>query len=427
MSDSLKSISSSLLANSLKLVREGKLQEASSTYDLIINSGMCGIEDALASKAYLLFSGFFNLRGAKILYKKAICLDPCHLSSINGLGVVYRYSYDYSRAKSIFLISLSISPDNTIALINLGTILISIGEHGGWRLYVEGMRFSRATPGLVKDIPVIKEASQLSGSHIIIYNEERAENILYMIPCIKLIKKEYSCDVTIIVQQHLLFILKNLPHGIKVHPYGVNTCFFGSGDGSVFRCGVFDLPLLAPDLFCSAQLFTRDLILGVNAPNWSFDRNKKDYTIGIHYAGENDRYCTSVDRFSFSDLQVIFDIGFTFRLYLAEGKCATHIKSSCGDNVDVIFFSQPSDIESSIIECDLFISGDDIISHVVGFLGVPCIVVLSSVSHYSWGINKSSVHHYPNIIINRKSPIKTWRNYFIELKEFISQALIYDA
>ena len=409
--DTIKKITDTLLKKANALVMGGFLNEAIATYDLIITSKFNGVEDALASKAYLLFSRLNRLEEALALYRSAIALNPCHLASINGLAVIYRYLSDYKKAETLLDISLAIDPGNNVAALNKGTILLSANAEGGWRYYLDAISSTRKVPQALRHIPPLESISGVFRSRLVVYNEERIENAIIMFPYVCLMHARFGCNVRFIINHQLLFLFHNLPSDIYVISFNsVESSFYH--DSPEFRCGVLDLPMMFPEEPYLDSVYRRS----VYDSYFVTQRYHRPFvkTIGVHWDPSASRYSSKIDAITIEDLYPLFLLDRNIRILTSNGSIAELNEIINRYSVEIIQYSCISDMELQLRECDMIVSGDDLVSNLAGLLRVPGIVLLPTVSHYSWLVGTLAPSYYPSLRVIRKAPKQNWRDVIVD-------------
>lgn len=282
-------------------------------------------------------------------------------------------------------------------------------------------RFSNYSKNRIffKEIPLMKNLNNLFNKKVVVWYEQGLGDTLNFARYVLLLKK-HTNQITFVVQNKLLKILKNLDSEIIIKDFmEAQHEFFDYQIPLMSLIRKFDVSLKQP--------FQWTIKLETNSRKIDFDPHCLQIAFA-HSGNQNyqrDHY-RSMDISKFQNIFNLNNVHFYKLNHSDMSTLAPKIKKSITDLSHLDLY----DIAIILSKFDLVISTDTVFAHLCGILNINCILLLSKNSDWRWFDDDKTTGWYRSIRILQQKKLDDWDavvvliNRFLKLKSYTKKKMI---
>ena len=301
------------------------------------------------------------------------------------------------------------------ALFNKGLLLLMNEKYyDGWEHYEYRFRAKNITkPLYLKDIPFLKNLSDLKKKSLLIHAEQGIGDNIQFIRYIFLIKK-YCPDISFLVNKKLCKILEESELGIKIiSSINENTNYD-------FHCPIMSLPYKLSNYI--NQIPYADSYINIKEERilkWRKIFSKQKFNIGINWTASLNSQLDkgrSIPLENFRNISLLNDVNL-FSLQKNPGDNVKLLKQMNIHNFEKLDENHTFIDTAPIIKnLDLIITCDTSIAHLAGSLGKKTFLILQKNSEWRWLREKNVTPWYKSIKIFRQRIQDEWKEPFKEIE-----------
>ena len=388
-----------------------KLDEAEKSYKAAISINPNFVE--AHSNLGNLFQKINKLEESEKHCKKAIELNPEFSEAYNNLGVTLQDQGRLEEAEDNYKKTISLNPRHADAKFNLSLLLNLKGELvKGLELYEWRLKKKIPTARLPNKKLTWDGKKLLLGKKFLVYEEQGLGDIVLFYRYLPLLEK-LGAEVTFKVKSSLHKLFKNSKSEFKFLDK------FPSDNKFDYESPLISLPYLfgteVDKIPASKSYLKADAI---KISEWSEKLKSDNFKIGICWQGSKISINRSFPLSLFKKISMIPGIEL-ISLHKGDGEnqlanidFAVKQLGPNFDNNENAFI----DTSAVMMNCDLIITSDTVISHLAGALGCPVWLVLNKMPYWPWMLKRQDSPWYPSMRLYRQNEINNWNSVFDKIK-----------
>ena len=267
-----------------------------------------------------------------------------------------------------------------------------------------------------KEIPLIKNLNSIFNKKVVVWYEQGLGDTLNFTRYVLLLKK-YTNQITFVVQDKLIKILKNLDPDITIKDFNeAENDFFDYQIPLMSLIQKFDESLERP--------FQCTIKLEDNVKKIDFDPHHLN--IAFAHSG-NENYSRDHYRsIGISKFQNIFNQN-NVHFYKLNNSNMSSLDPKYNKSITDLSHLDIYDIAIMLSKFDLVISTDTVFAHLCGILNINCVLLLSKNSDWRWFDDHKKTVWYKSIRIVKQKKFDDWDkvilliNRFLRLKSYTKQ------
>jgi len=267
-----------------------------------------------------------------------------------------------------------------------------------------------------KNIPQIEDLNKIVNKKVVVWYEQGLGDTLNFLKYILLLKN-FTNQITFVVQDSLIDLLNNFDHDIKIKSY-----LDAENESFDFQIPLFSL---VKKLDCNLQKPIKLKInLSSNANKVDFD--SKNLHIAFSYSGNPNYFCDHYRSIDFDKFKKILNVNNIHYYKLNKSPLPNDVDKNEYTSTDLSHLNI-YDIALLLNKFDLIISTDTVFAHLCGILNINCILLLSKNSDWRWFDDDKKTIWHESIRIVKQSNLDDWDkillliNRFLRLKSFQKQ------
>jgi tetratricopeptide (TPR) repeat protein len=347
-------------------------------------------------------------------YKRAIDLEPRHADAYAAVGNVYKGLSNYGNARECYESALRINPQHHEANLNLGTLLLLLGDfYRGWRYFQH--RLDRPDAAFVKGLMERKRSAVdavVDGRLLLVLCEEGLGDCIQFSRYLRLLK-ELGFRLQILTPKPLIRLFRE---NLLIEDLGVVSTESELLQGT-------SMPIMNLPVFLGTRLETIPKyvpylhIRRERSELWARRFESKSQRVGIAWRGStshaNDKYRSIDLNLLLQAVPTEFDI-FALNIDLTE-KERIYLSRTTARNVSDELHDL-CDTAELISTLDLVITVDTCVAHLAGALGKPTWLLLPFVPDWRWMLNRDDSPWYPTMRLYRQASKGAWAEVLHRMK-----------
>ena len=276
-------------------------------------------------------------------------------------------------------------------------------------------RFSNYSKNRIffKEIPLIKNLNSLVNKKVVVWYEQGLGDTLNFARYVLLLKK-FTNQITFVVQDKLIKILKNLDPEIAIKGLKeVENEFFDYQIPLMSLIQKFDKSLERP-FQCTVRL---------EENTKKIDFNPNHLQIAFAHSGNQNYSRDHYRSMDISKFQNIFKLKNT-HFYKLNNSNISSLDPEFDKSITDLSHLDIYDIAIKLSKFDLVISTDTVFAHLCGILNINCVLLLSKNSDWRWFDDNKKTGWYKSIRIVKQKKLDDWdkvtslMNRFLRLKSY---------
>ena len=261
---------------------------------------------------------------------------------------------------------------------------------------------------LFKKTPLIKNLNSIFNKKVVVWYEQGLGDTLNFTRYVLLLKK-YTNQITFVVQDKLIKILKNLDPEITIKDFNeARNDFFDYQIPLLSLIQKFDKSLEQP--------FQCIIKLEENTKKIDFDQHHLQIAFAhsgnVNYSRDHYR---SID---ISKFQNIFNQN-NVHFYKLNNSNMTSLDPKYNKSITDLSHLDIYDIAIMLSKFDLVISTDTVFAHLCGILNINCVLLLSKNSDWRWFDDHKKTVWYKSIRIVKQKKLDDWDSVIILINRFL--------
>jgi tetratricopeptide (TPR) repeat protein len=385
------------------MLRGGDALEAVAQFKLVIEQ-----DDSVADAHFnlgLAHHELGNLDQAIRSYKRAIDLQPRHADAYVAVANVYKRLSRYGNARECYESALRINPQHHEANLNLGTLLLLLGDFGlGWRYFQH--RLERADAAFVKGLMErrMSAVDAVDGHLLLVLCEEGLGDCIQFSRYLRPLK-ELGFKTQILTPQPLKRLFRE---NLLIDDLGVVSTESELLQGTCMP--IMNLPIfLGTRLETIPQYVPYLHIRRERSELWARRFESKSQRVGIAWRGSashaNDKDRSIDLNLLLQAVPTELDI-FALNIDLTEKERIYLSRTTARDVSDELH--DLCDTAELISTLDLVIAVDTCVAHLAGALGKPTWLLLPFVPDWRWMLNRDDSPWYPTMKLYRQANKGAW-------------------
>ena len=318
-------------------------------------------------------------------------------------------------ALNFYLKCKELKPDFKSCLWNLSHCYLKLGKLDlGFELYENRFFNENPVPIKFKEIKDVKSLDQIVTKKVLIWDEQGfGDTLNFSRFVVELLN--FTKNITFVVNQSLVELLKNLNENINVVDYEFLKLNPQKFD---YQISLGSLPRLLK-IKNKNELKFRPLLL--NKEKINLPKNKLN--IGFTWFGNinypNDEY-RSISLKHFTEVLSIRNINY-YKLSKGIKKIDLDVYNKF--EIQDLGNKNFNQLSKYLMNLDLIISSDTVIAHLAGILNLNCILLLNFNSDWRWFYDYKKTPWYPSIKIIKQKKLNEWSPVFSSLKNELEMYL----
>jgi len=341
---------------------------------------------------------------------EALRRNPGLVPGYNNLGYCLLELGFIDGAFQAFTTAHQINPEDSIALLNQGLALLTLGRLSeGWPLFEARWQRTEARLFHRSFTQPLWRGDALRGKTILLHAEEGFGDSIQMVRYAPLLEAT-GAKVIIEVQAPLKKLFQSLPSTIVIHERGKTLPIFDYHVPMLslplgFHTTLETIPAKVPYLTASLD----DLkSWETTMASWGPQKIKR---IGLAWAGRFSHERDTTRTIDLVQLKPLLDHPFIQWVNLQHPLSASHqdlFKASGGCVRSPAAFRDFADTAAAIMNLDLVITVDTSVAHLAGALGKPVWLLLSSIADWRWLREREDSPWYPTMRLFRQKTPGAW-------------------
>ncbi|MCP9915171.1 tetratricopeptide repeat protein [Cyanobium sp. ATX 6F1] len=348
-------------------------------------------------------------------YYKAVEHAPSSASAHSNLGLVYHIQGQLEAAINSYILAVFHEPMHSMAHLNLGIALLLMGDFAtGWAEY-EWRRALRDDPHICDEwsIPEITSANGLPDVVIIAHENGIGDSIQFM--RYGQLVRDHGRQAVLLCPPKMAPVADNSGLFDQIETRAITTLEDGKTYGWIPALSIPKVFGITPEkpLVDPPYLFPPT----DRVKHWHDRlRTKDSFLVGLHWQGNPAAERTtfrgrSLPLAVFESLASLHNIHF---VSLQKGYGSEQMDTISFRNCFVDAQSEVDEawdfIETMAIAkcCDVVVSSDSGLAHLVGAMGHPLLLLLSMVPEWRWGLVGDRTAWYPSARLYRQTMLGDW-------------------
>ncbi len=346
-------------------------------------------------------------------FEHALRLKPDYVGALNGKGGTLFLGGRFDEACICFERARELAPDDARAHENLAILWLLQGKFDrAWEEYEWRFKLYELVPEYSQPR---WDGSSLDGRTILLIAEQGLGDTLQFVRYAAVLKARYDCQVILQCPRALLPLLATCP--------GID-CLVSKGD-SPDRFDVW-IPLLSiPGILRQTpETFPAEVPYLQASPElvsqWKDELDRlPGLKVGLFWQGKRDYLIDFSRSVPLAEMAPLGTLRGLQLIGLQKGDGIEQLDTLAG-RLDVDNWGDRIDESSGafmdtaaiLTNLDLLITPDSSVGHLAGALGVPVWIVLSTVPHWPWMLDRGDSPWYPSARLFRQSTANDWAGVF---------------
>ena len=274
---------------------------------------------------------------------------------------------------------------------------------------------------LFKETPLIKNLNSLANKKVVVWYEQGLGDTLNFARYVLLLKK-YTNQITFVVQDKLIKILKNLDPEIVIKE-------FIEAENEFFD---YQIPLMSLiQKFDESLEYPFQCTIELNDKLKNIDFDPHNLNIAFAHSGNQNYSRDHYRSMDISKFQSIFKLK-NIHFYKLNDSNMSSLDPEFNKSITDLSHLDIYDIAIILSKFDLVISTDTVFVHLCGILNIKCVLLLSKNSDWRWFDEHKKTAWYKSIRIVKQKKLDDWDkvilliNRFLRLKSYTKKNLSKD-